>query len=258
MGQYANIPVWGDEYKENELKDSNIKGVIHCGFNREMPSKYSADGRTRTIRTPFLVTGESTCENAATMSRFVSTVAAREKRAGTEEQQSVRLKWLRDHRRFLFAIGRAVLRQRVHFAERVLAHLAAWEGLPELAQSDSRGRFSYGVAYAAFMALNEMVRICPEDQCAQVRDWHIEKTATSAREVANRVSERQFWMDFQSALPNDVFGETPGDRRRILKVVVNKRAQPHLTEMQLRDGVEDPRRPGQVICSISSLGRCLT
>jgi hypothetical protein len=67
MGQYANQPLWGDEHKENELRDLNVKGVVHSGFNREVPSKWSSDGHVRTIRTNFLVTGETTFSNAATM-----------------------------------------------------------------------------------------------------------------------------------------------------------------------------------------------
>ena len=107
MGQYANIPLPGDEYKENELREVATIGVIHSGFNREIPSKWSKDGRTWTIRTNLLVTGETTFSNAATMSRFVSTVAAREKRTGTAEEQTLRLSWLNDHRPYYPTVGRA-------------------------------------------------------------------------------------------------------------------------------------------------------
>ena len=210
MGQYANIPPWGDEYKETELKDANIKGVIHSGFNREMPSKWSEDGRIRTIRTNFLVTGETTCENAATMSRFVSTVAAREKRSGTAAEQLVRLNWLQDHRRWFFAIGRAVLQQRARFAGRVMGHLADWEKLPELAQSEPRGRLTYGVSYAAFLALNEIIPIYTKDKCVRFQEWLIERTVASGREVAERVSVFQFWRVFLNALAMGALGETPG------------------------------------------------
>ena len=260
MGQYANIPPWGDEYKENELREANTKGVIHGGFNRESPSKWSADGRIRTIRTNFLVTGETTCDSAATMSRFVTTVAAREKRTGSAEQQSARLEWLLDHQAYYFVIGRAVLRQRAKFAAQAMKHLSAWERLPELAQLDPRARFSYGVSYSAFQALNEIFRISTEDKCERFREWMIERTAASGREVAERVSVNQFWMDFLSALARGAFGHTPAELRRILKVVVNKKANPRLSERQLKDGAEDPRRgwtsyllyivPGPVIDSM--------
>src|SRR5262249_20448864 len=80
LSQNANIPVWGDEYKRNELLHPEIEGVIHSGYNRDLAAKWVKDGRIRAILTNLIVTGESTCENAATMSRFISVVAAREKR----------------------------------------------------------------------------------------------------------------------------------------------------------------------------------
>ena len=57
LGHYANIPVWGDEFRESELRDSSVIGVVHGGFNREVASKWSADGRIRSIRTSLLITG---------------------------------------------------------------------------------------------------------------------------------------------------------------------------------------------------------
>ena len=45
-----------------------------------------------------------------------------------------------------------------------------------------------------------------------------------------------------SALANKGFGETPADLRRILKVVVNRKAHPPLTERQVKDGLENLRR----------------
>src|ERR1041385_6855374 len=265
MGQYANMLLWGDEYKENELKDANVKGVIHSGFNRELPSKWSADGRTRTIRTNLLVTGETTCENAATMSRFVSTVAARERRTGTEREQLVRLGWLLDHRKFYFSIGRAVLQMRVKFAARLLEHLSAWERMPRLAQSDPRGRFSYGVPYAAFLALNEIIPIYTDCMCVLFRDWLVDKTALSTREVAERVNVNEFWTGFLSALASGAFGETPAERQRILKVVENKKANLRLSKQQIKDGADNPHQawksyllyflPGPVIDSIRKYKR---
>jgi hypothetical protein len=242
MGQYANIPAWGDEYKENELRDANVKGVIHGGFNREVPSKWSSDGRVRTIRTNFLVTGESTCSTAATMSRFISTVASRERRRGSEEEQLNRLNWLQDHRKLFFAIGRAVLQQRAEFAARLIEHLSIWERLPELTHTDPRSRFSYGVSYAAFMALNEIIPVYTGNDCTKFRNWLIEKAQASTREISDRVELNQFWTTILSMHANGLFGKTPEEIGRFFKVVENKRAAPRFSERQAKDAMEDSRR----------------
>jgi len=242
MGQYANIPPWCEEYSENELQDPNVKGVIHSGFNREVPSKYSAEGHPRTIRTNLLVTGETAFNNAATMSRFISVVSSKDRRMGTGEEKLARLQWLEAHRQLYFTIGRAVLQQRAQFAARVIEHLSLWERLPELAQTDPRGRFSHGVAYAAFLALNEIIPIYPKDKCAQFQKWLIEKAKTSTQEVADRVILNQFWRDLLSMLASGWFGRTPEEVGRFFKVMENKNPKPPFSEQQLKDAMENPRR----------------
>ena len=98
LGQLANMPNWGDEYKEGQLKEDNVRNIVHCGFNREIPGKFSPDGTTRKIRTNFIVTGESTCANAATMDRYITLVAAKESWGGTQAEKQDRFQWLLAHR----------------------------------------------------------------------------------------------------------------------------------------------------------------
>ena len=242
MGQYANIPPWGDEYKEDELRDSNTKGVIHGGFNREVANKWSPDGRTRTIRTGFLVTGETTCNNTATMSRFVSAVAARARRKGTEADQMTRLKWLQDHRKFYFVIGRVILRERDKFAGRLLQGLSVWEELPELINTDPRGRFSYGVAYAAFQALNEIIPIYTPNDSAKFRVWLIEKAKACSGDLDDRGKLPRFWRDILTMLDQGFFGRSPEEISRHFKVLRNRSTQPVFSELQTADAVVDERR----------------
>jgi hypothetical protein len=241
LGQYANIPVWGDEYKEGELYNPHIVGVIHGGFNREVASKWSVDGRTRSIRTSLLVTGESTSSNAATMSRFVNVIAAREKRAGTEEEQLRRLKWLQDHRQYLFAIGRKILRHRTTFVERFMVHLNDWERSTDLAQVEPRARFTYGVSYAGFMALNELIPIYDSKRCQDFRQRLVNKTIESHAELAARVDVITFLRILLSAYHAGAFGRSSAERQRYYKFVVNQDVIRLLTPRQLKDAAEHPR-----------------
>jgi len=240
MGQYANIPIWGDEYKETELRDSNILGVIHGGFNRELPSKWSADGRTRSVRTSLIITGESTCSNAATMSRFISVIAAREKWSGTAEEQRIRLEWLQQHRHLFFTIGRHVLRNRARFVERLKAHLAAWEKSSELAQIEPRTRFTHGVSYASFMALNELIPVLEAKMLAKFNLWMVQRTREASEELAARVDVSQFFIDVLTAFQAGVFGKSPTDLQRYFKVCDNPKSTPPLSAQQFKDAGESP------------------
>jgi hypothetical protein len=248
LGQYANQPAWVDEFKENELREPRVIGVIHSGFNREVPSKHAEDGRPDTIRTSCLVTGETTCGNSATMSRFVTALAARERREGTEAEQLARFNWLQDHRRYFFVIGRAVLRQRGQFAARLIEHLTAWERLPALAGTDSRGRYCHGISYAAWLALNEIIPVCAASQLAQFQKWLIEKTKTSTCEVADRLALQLFFKDLVNMQVTGWFGKTAEEISRYFKVVKNRNAPPRFSERQLKDAADDPRRDLKAPC----------
>jgi len=240
LGQYANIPVWGDEFKETELRDSSIIGVIHGGFNREVATKWSADGGSRTIRSSLLITGESTCSKAATMSRFVSTISAREKRSGTNEDRHARLKWLERHQQFFFVIGRTILRNRTKFSDSVKRFLAEWEQSAELMQVEPRTRYTNGVSYAAFLALNELIPVYDYDakRCAEFRTGLIHKTIDSAKELASRTDIIRFFEILVGAVQAGVFGRSPSELQRYFKYVLNPSSNPPLSPLQLRDGAK--------------------
>ena len=241
LGQYANIPVWGDEYKEGELYHPNVVGVVHGGFNREIASKWSADGRTRSIRTSLLVTGESTSSNTATMSRYVTVVAAREKRVGTEEEQLQRLKWLQSHRQYFFAVGRVILCHRAGFVERFKTYLEEWEHASELASVEPRARFTYGVSYAGFMALNELVPIYDSKQSQAFRQRLVNRTIEAHAELAARVDVITFLRILLSAYHAGVFGRSASERRRFFKFMANQDVIRLLTKGQLKDAADHPR-----------------
>jgi hypothetical protein len=176
------------------------------------------------------------------MSRFISTVAAREKRKGSPDEQLARLNWLQDHRKLSFVIGRAALQRRAAFALRVREYLAIWERLPELAQTDPRGRFSYGVAFAAFQALNEIIPVQSKKGCAKFQKWLVEKTQASARDAGERVELSVFWKDVVSMHTEGLFGKTPDEVARYFKVTKNKNFVSPSSKRQAKDELEDPRR----------------
>lgn len=240
LGQLGNIPLWADEFRESELRDDSVVGVVHGGFNREVASKWAADGRIRTIRTSLLITGESSCVNAATMSRFITVIAAKEKRQGTLAEQRERLAWLQHHQRFFFIIGRMILRNRAKFVASVKQHLQNWQESSELVMVDPRARFTFGVSYASFMALNELIPVYDAKRCIEFRLGLIQKTIAAATEQASRTDVVRFFQILISALQTNVFGRTASEIRRYFKWVLNPKSNPPLSAQQLQDGAEHP------------------
>lgn len=240
LGQLGNIPLWADEFRESELRDDSVVGVVHGGFNREVASKWAADGRIRTIRTSLLITGESSCVNAATMSRFVTVIAAKEKRQGTPEAQRERLAWLQHHQQFFFTIGRMILRNRARFVASVKQHLQKWQESSELVMVDPRARFTFGVSYASFLALNELIPVYDAKRSAEFRFGLIQKTIAAATEQASRTDVVRFFQILISALQAGVFGRTASEIRRYFKWALNPKSNPPLSAQQLADGAEHP------------------
>ncbi len=242
LGQLGNIPLWADEFRESELRDDSVVGVVHGGFNREVASKWSADGRIRTIRTSLLITGESSCVNAATMSRFITVIAAKEKRQGKPEEQRERLAWLQHHQQFFFTIGRMILRNRATFVASVKQHLQNWQEASELVMVDPRARFTFGVSYASFMALNELIPVYDSKRCAEFRLGLIHKTIAAATELASRTDVVRFFEILINAVQASVFGRNAAEIRRYFKWVLNPKSNPPLSARQLHDGAEHPYR----------------
>lgn len=238
LGQLANIPDWGDEYKEGQIKEEAIKNIIHCGFNREIPGKWSPDGTTRKIRTNFIVTGESTCDNAATMDRYLTVNAARENWRGDVAQCDERFKWLLANRKHFFVIIRALLKRRAEFVQTVEQTLAEWEQIPELALAEPRGKFSHGVAYAALLALLKIIPFAPQEMVLNMKEWFIKRTLRSSREVRQQVNVNQFLSDMVSAVRANAFGNTPAELRKYFKVREYDPGTPVVTPHQQSAGLE--------------------
>lgn len=242
LGQLANIPNWGDEYKQGHLKEeATMVNIVHCGFNREIPGKYSPDGTMRKVRTGFLITGESTCSEAATMDRYLTVNAAKENWRGSAEDGLRRFRWLLANRKHFFVLVRSVLRRRKAFVETVLKELTAWENNPDLATAEARGKFCHGVAYASLIALTRVIPFAPEESIRLMKDWMVQRTVRTSREVRQQVNVNQFWSDLLSAVKSDAFGRSRGELRRVFKVVENKRAMNPVSEEQRRQGEQTSR-----------------
>jgi hypothetical protein len=209
--QFENLPVWLDEFREAEVH-ADKRAIIHASFNRELPSKFSETGRMRRIRTAFIVAGESTTTDAATRSRYAHIHVNKGCRQGDH------LPWLNKHRDMFFVLGRFILRHRSQFSQLCLKHLDTWLAYDELKGIEERSRLVYGIPYAAFVALAEMLTSHPADDLHSFRLDLIKQAKTATAEVQSQTDVSQFFEYVYAAHTNGAFGKSANELRHFFWV----------------------------------------
>lgn len=234
LGQYANLMVWADEYLHGSLKHE-VQEVIHMGFNRGASQKYTVDGKKRTLRTNFMVTGETTADRSATLGRFIMLLASKEKRAhpsrerswsGAPEEQLRSLEWMKRNRKFFFCIFRHLLQHRPEFITTLLAELDAWQRLPDLASTDARSRKVYGVPYATLAALQKVLAFTTDGELKKFQQWLVRRTVMTVKQEAQTVNVNEFWIDLYGCLNDGGFGHSASELKALFKVMVQDEAHP--------------------------------
>ncbi|HEY1170997.1 MAG TPA: DNA translocase FtsK [Verrucomicrobiae bacterium] len=217
--QYSNLGVWFEEFR-NGTVDSGREGVLHASFNRDRQSKKTADGRQRQIRSSFLVTGESTCSDAATRDRYAHVFVSEPRRKGQHRE------WFERNRDRLVLFFREVLRNRKEFAASVLREMKSWMALPDLKSLKDRPRLVHGVAHAGFRAAVAMFQSHAPDEMMDFRNFLFGHSVTATEDVQSRVNINVFMQHIISAYQRGVFGETENDKKRYFKVKTTPVAHP--------------------------------
>ena len=208
--QFSNLPVWLEEYREAELHPDK-RGIIHSAFNRELSSKFAEDGRVRKIRTAFVVAGESTTSDAATRSRYPHVQVTRSRRKGDH------LAWFQEHRDLFCVFGRFLMRNRPMFVELCLQALTEWQELPELVGVEDRSRSVYGVPYAGFTAMAQMLNSHPKNDLEAFRKEMVSQCRAAMDEVQEQTDVSQFFADLVSAYTRAAFGTTAADLKQCFR-----------------------------------------
>ena len=216
--QVSNQPVWLDEFRETEVHPDK-RAIIHSAFNRELSSKFAESGCSRKIRTAFIVVGESTTSDAATRSRYAHIHVNRNRRKGDH------LPWLQEHRDQFFVFGRFLMRNRPRYIELCLARLSNWLKSPELAGIEERHRLVYGVGYAAFRAMAEMLQSHAAEDLEEFRKELVAQTGAATEEVQSQTDLNQFFEDLLAAFTNGAFGHTKAELQRYFRA--ERKEAPH-------------------------------
>ena len=202
LTQYSDIPLWFDEYRRN-IPDIDLKeAVLRGAFDRSSGSKGRMDSTTKTntvraLTTP-IVSGEMSSPDAATRSRYVHALIATSRRRRQGEANGALFRTMMADSNHLHLIGRYVMDHRKEFNEILASHLAIWMK-SQLDITDDRTRFVHGAAWAAFMALAEMLNISTVN--AQAFTAYTVKHANLAfDDVHDETMSNRFWTDVISAI----------------------------------------------------------
>lgn len=236
LQQYGNLPVWLEEYQPDCPKWMLDK--IKAAYNRESGAKKTFDEGDRKIRAGAMITGVATChQDAQVSSRYCHVLVSETRRKANHYE------WFEENSPLFYVLGRHILRHRAEYARLALEGMRSWMENKELGSAVSpRARLVHAAAYGGIYGLVGLLRSHGPADLRAYRDYLIAHTRESSTEVREQVNVNQFWADLLAALKSDAFGVTPSERRRVFKVVENKRAESPVSEWQRGVGAESSEK----------------
>jgi len=202
LTQYADIPLWFDEYRRN-IPDIDLKeAVLRGAFDRSSGSKGRMDSTTKTnsvraLTTP-IVSGEMSSPDAATRSRYVHAMIATSRRRRQGESNNTLFRTMMTDSNHLHMIGRYLMDHRKEFNENLASLLSIWMR-SQLGIPDDRTRFVHGAAWGAFMALAEMLNVSTV-KAEAFTAYTIKHANLAFDDVHDETMSNKFWNDVISAI----------------------------------------------------------
>lgn len=129
------------------------------------------------------------------------------------------LPWLKKHRDLFFTLGRFALRNRSKFSELCLKHLDTWLESEDLKGIEERSQLVYGISYAAFVTMAEMLDESHGRQDLEKFRLELIKQARVATvEVQSQTDVSQFIEHIYDAYNNGAFGKSVSDLKQFFYV----------------------------------------
>jgi len=211
ISKYEYIPAWFDEYREHTVRPE-VKSVLHNAFNRAAGGKGTADStrRTRSVRpgTTPIVTGETSCGDAATRSRYLNATALADRALGNSAERLAIMKSQQDAFRnighFLMLHRQEYSKIVLHFLDNYVTH----KSMDEYTR-DVRLRFVSGTPYAAWAAAAHMLEHhsdAPDlykqnlNRDGEFLAFTREMTSETQRDTQEVSFIMQFWNDLMNIL----------------------------------------------------------
>ena len=215
--QYSQIPVWLTDYDDVEVAEEK-RQIVHAAFNRELTSKWTADGTMRKLRTSFVLDGESRPHKTSTRFRYAQVLISKMNR------RSDQVGWFERNRRFFFSITRALLRRREEFGRLMMENFNALAAtMPAV---EKRTVQVHGAPYGALMAAAKMFGGMSASTQDEFKKFIKMKCNIASEQGEERVNLNQLWVDMISAFRRGVFGDTRKEQQRFFKVSAEEMDNP--------------------------------
>ena len=208
--QYSNLPVWVDEFRDDKEQVSKDKlAVLHNSFNRAGQAKFNPSGIQRSMRTAFMVSGESTTSESAIRGRYPHVQISKHLRQwapGEKEKggpaPTEDFLWFQKHRHYLFFLGRYVIEHRDEFVSQVFKFFGLWS----TENIDPRCRVIHGVGYASWMAMVSLLDSHTAEEVGAFKKHMIRHSRSATEDVQSDLNVHVFIQDLITAV---LAGEIP-------------------------------------------------
>jgi hypothetical protein len=193
---YSNEPFWLDEFRDAEVEPIKL-AILRNAFNRQVQSKWTADGIQRVMKTCYVVSGESTSSDAALRSRYPHVQVSANKR------KREHLPWFEAHKEYFFALTRFTMERRPEFVQTMLECLDDWLGHTKLSGVDDREKKVHGIGYSAWQAMNQLLGAHETAVMHEFTSFMLSYSRSAAADVSSETNINIFWTDLLTALKAD-------------------------------------------------------
>jgi hypothetical protein len=193
---YSNEPFWLDEFRDAEVEPIKL-AILRNAFNRQVQSKWTADGIQRVMKTCYIVSGESTSSDAALRSRYPHVQVSANKR------KKEHLPWFEAHKEYLFALARYTMENRPAFVSGMMDCLENWLGHGKLSGVDDREKKVHGIGYSAWHSINQLLGAHDSSASVEFTSFMLNYSRAAAADVTSETNINIFWTDLLTALKAD-------------------------------------------------------
>ena len=170
------------------------------------------DAVQRTMRTSFIVSGESTSSKVALRSRYAHiqvSAAKRKQHLGDKEREH--LEWMEASKEAFFILGRFLHEHRAEFVGLVQEHLEEWLSSPQSQSLNEREKMVHGIDWASWQAFAGLIESkvsglkskVSEKNIAEFLEFAIEHARQSAEDVTSETNINVFLQDFLTTFKSE-------------------------------------------------------
>jgi hypothetical protein len=183
---YSNLPIWMDEFRINQVEDAKVS-VLRSAFMRALTAKWTPDGMQREMKTNFVVSGETTSDDAATRGRFPHVQMAESKRRGNH------MPWFRERRDWFFVFFRHLMQNRPAYTALVMEEVEKWCSSVTSSKIPERDRLVHGISYAGYVGMARLLQSHAESDFESLRGWLVEYAGGAAEDVKSELNVNVWW-----------------------------------------------------------------